>query len=160
MVHWEATPGSVILDLIDHVNLDDHDVFIDLGSGLGNIAMLVNLLTGLRSIGIERDPVFYKYAEDMRHSLALHQVSFINADARDADLSQGTVFYLFTPFIESILHKVMNKIYHVSEQHPVTVCSFGPCTPVIASLPWMRNIKGDSQHEFQLVIFKAGEDSV
>ena len=53
LVHYEPTPTRVILDLVDHVPLSVDDVFYDLGSGLGRVVILVNLLTGVASNGIE-----------------------------------------------------------------------------------------------------------
>jgi SAM-dependent methyltransferase len=155
MVHWEASPGSVILDLLDHVLLRQRDVFFDLGSGLGSVSLLVNLLSGVRVVGIEREPVYCQYAQQLASEYALENVLFINCDARDADLNSGTVFYLFTPFMQSILDDVMQKIHHVAQQHPIRVCSFGPCTPEIARLTWLTNISGDTEHEFKLAIFKS-----
>lgn len=155
MVQWEASPGSVILDLVDHVPFQPDDVFIDIGSGLGNVTLLVNLLSGIKTVGIEREPVYCNYAHNLAVALALDQVTFINTDARDADLNEGTVFYLFTPFVASILDVVMEKIHNVAQHHPIHVCSFGPCTPLIALHPWLHNISGSSKHEFKLAIFKA-----
>lgn len=43
MVHYEATPARAILDLIDNVGLTQDDIFYDLGSGLGQVAILVHL---------------------------------------------------------------------------------------------------------------------
>jgi len=157
MVHWEASPGSVLLDLLDHVNLQPDDVFFDMGSGLGNVAFLVNLLSGIKTVGIEREPVYCNYAQQLAKELSLDQATFINTDARDADLSTGTVFYLFTPFVASILDIVMEKIHNVSQYHPIHVCSFGPCTSAIAQLPWLHNTCGDSEHEFKLAVFRADE---
>lgn len=157
MVHWEASPGSVILDLVDHVPLGPGDLFVDVGSGLGNIAILVNVLRGVRTLGIEREPLFYSYAQQLANAFALDDVTFINTDALDADFSAGTVFYLFTPFVATILQDVMDKIRGVTHYHPVRVCSFGPCTPAISQLPWLHNTSGDGEHEFKLAVFTAGE---
>lgn len=155
MVHWEASPGSVILDMVDHVPFQSEDIFFDIGSGLGNIAVLVNVLTGLRTVGIEREPVYCEYAWNLATSLKLDNVTFVNKDAREAQLQSGTIFYLFTPFVASILNEVMGKIYTVSQHHTVFVISFGPCTAEIAKLSWLTPISKDTQHQFKLVIFRS-----
>jgi hypothetical protein len=155
MVQWEASPGSAILDLIDHVTLTTDDVFYDLGSGLGNVAILVNLLSGVKTVGVERDPAYWQYASNLVKEYSLNNVRFINADAREIDYSDGTVFYLFTPFIASVLQTVMGKIRQAALQHPIHVCSFGPCTPEIAQLSWLHNTNGDREHEFKLAIFES-----
>ena len=157
MVHWEASPGSVVLDLLDHVSLQPQDVFVDLGSGLGNVAILVNLLSGVRAIGVEREPVYTHYAQQVAKAFSADRVTFDTRDARNANLNTGTVFYLFTPFVSSVLEYVMERIRHVAHYHPIRICSFGPCTPQIGRLAWLHNTNGDPEHEFKLAIFQADE---
>jgi hypothetical protein len=111
-------------------------------------------------VGIERDPAYCQYASRLAETLSLPDVTFINADARDVDLNSGTIFYLFTPFVASILHTVMEKIRCAAHQHPVLVCSFGPCTPELASLTWLKKVSPDCQHEFKLAIFRADEETI
>ncbi len=53
MVPFQPTPVRHILDLIDASSLSEDDVFVDLGSGLGHVPLLVSMLTGVRSVGIE-----------------------------------------------------------------------------------------------------------
>ena len=71
MLPWEASPGSVILDLVDHLPCQNDDVFYDLGSGLGSITLLVNLLTRIQTVGVEREPVYCDYALNLAEALSL-----------------------------------------------------------------------------------------
>ncbi len=76
MVHYEPTPARAILDLIDHVGFTAGDVFYDLGAGLGQVAMLVHLLTGVRVKAVEIEPVFCTYAQQCAQGLGIQEVEF------------------------------------------------------------------------------------
>lgn len=105
MVYCE-TPARVLLDLIDHTPLTATDVFYDLGSGLGQVVMLVHLLTGVKAKGVEVEPAFCAFAQEQAHTLGLTNVAFINTDARTADYNDGTIFFMFTPFFRGNCCKV------------------------------------------------------
>ena len=45
MIHYESTPVSALLELVDRVPLTRADRFVDIGSGLGQVVLLVHLLT-------------------------------------------------------------------------------------------------------------------
>jgi hypothetical protein len=70
--------------------------------------------------------------------LKLNRVSFLETDARAADFSSGTVFYLYTPFSGSILRAVTNSLREQAAVRRIKVCSFGPCTSAIAEEPWLE----------------------
>jgi hypothetical protein len=59
-------------------------------------------------------------------------------DARVTDLSSGTVFYLYTPFAGSILRQVLDRLRSVAAARPIRVCTFGPCTSVVADERWLE----------------------
>jgi hypothetical protein len=86
MIRYEATPARVILEMIDNLHFMPDDIFFDIGSGLGFVVMLVNLLTNMRCVGIEYDPAYCEYAQISAQSLNLRDISFIQGDARHIDL--------------------------------------------------------------------------
>src|SRR5205085_7246827 len=45
MVFYEWTPARHIFDLIDRTALSEHDVLVDLGSGLGHVPLLASICT-------------------------------------------------------------------------------------------------------------------
>src|SRR5262249_9623769 len=51
MVPYQPTPARLILVLIQQIRPTERDVFVDVGSGLGTVPMLVSLLTGARAVG-------------------------------------------------------------------------------------------------------------
>src|SRR5205814_4709852 len=78
MVHYEPTPARIVLDFADHVPLTAADVFVDIGSGLGRVVILVNLLTGVRAKGIEINPLLCADAQRKARDLGLSNVDFVS----------------------------------------------------------------------------------
>ena len=138
MVHFQPTPVRHILDLIDASLLSEDDVFVDLGSGLGHVPLLVSMLTGVRSVGVEVQAAYVDSAQECAQCLRLSCVQFIAADARGADLSSGTVFYLYTPFKGSILKDVLSMLRRESMRRSIKICSLGPCTSTVANETWLK----------------------
>ena len=153
MVHCEETPARAIFDLLDHVGWQSHDIFYDLGAGLGQVVMLVNLLAGIDARGVEYEPAFVDFARHQAQVLGLSPVSFANEDARTADYHDGTIFFLFTPFRGEILQTVLDCLRTIAVEHPIRLCTLGPITPRVAQERWLHVIHGDASHEYQLVIF-------
>src|ERR1700739_2981846 len=96
------------------------------------------MLTGVRSIGIEVEAPYIASAQECAQSLCLSRVRFVQQDARSADLSSGTVFYLYSPFTGSILAKVLDKLHKESTRRPFKLCTLGPCTSIVAREPWLK----------------------
>jgi SAM-dependent methyltransferase len=157
MVHCEPTPARVVLELVDYAGLTSQSIFYDLGSGLGQVAILVNLLTGVRSKGVEVDPVLCGYARQCATRLGLPNVTFVQGDARTVNYDDGTHFFLFTPFRGMILQTVLARLQTIAQQRPLTICTYGPCTPTVAQQGWLRAREYDGDHtgdhEYKLAIF-------
>jgi hypothetical protein len=153
MVHLDLTPARAILSLVDRLSWGAEDRFYDLGSGLGQVAIAVHLLTGVPACGIEYEPAYCAYAQQSARALDLEQVVFVNQDARTTDLGGGTVFFLFTPFTGEMLTAVLCRLKEVSRRHPIRIASYGPCTPVVARQPWLRSLDPEASHEFRVALF-------
>ncbi len=153
MVHCEETPARVILDLVDQVAFGPTDRFYDLGCGLGQVVMLVNLLRAVPAYGIEIEPAFVTFARQQATALGLEKVHFINADVQVADYRDGTVFFLFTPFRGQMMQQVLTRLQAVAAIHPIIVCTFGPCTPIIAQERWLRPRGQMPLQEYKLALF-------
>lgn len=137
MVFYQPTPVRHIVHLIAAAKLSEADVLVDLGSGLGHVPLIASLLTGARSIGIELEHEYVASARECAQSLGLNRVTFLQQDARDADLAAGTVFYMYTPFTGAVLTTVLRKLEQESANRTFGVCTFGPCTPLVAEERWL-----------------------
>jgi hypothetical protein len=138
MVHYQPTPARHIFDLISHITLGKQDVLVDLGSGMGHIPLLVAICTEANSIGIEVEKAYVDCAWQCAQDLCLTNVTFIHQDARMADLSQGTLFYLYTPFTSTILLDVLNLLRYEARRREIRICTFGPCTMTVARESWLE----------------------
>jgi Histone methylation protein DOT1 len=145
MVYYQKTPARIILEIIKRATLRPHDVFIDLGSGLGQVAILMHLLTGIPAIGVEFEPAFCDYARSCAAELNVHNVEFININARYADYSSGTVFFLYTPFEGKMLQDVLNTLRTEAKERKIKLFTYGPCTPVVAQQDWLLD-KSEMQY--------------
>jgi hypothetical protein len=140
MVSYQPTPGRHVFDLIGRTALTERDFLIDLGSGLGHVTLMASICTSASCTGIELEPSYVDCARKSARSLNLNNVRFIQGDARTADLSDGTVFYLYTPFIGTILRDVLNSLRHEAVGREIRICTFGPSTRVVAEEQWLSVI--------------------
>lgn len=154
MVHYESTPASALLELVDRVPLGAQDRFVDIGAGLGQVPLLLHLLTGVAAVGLEVLPAYVAHARQQAARLGIRRVSFRQGDARTASLCAGTVYFLFTPFRGRMLETVLARLRQEAAQRPLTVCSFGPCTHSLAAqTDWLAIAAPEMNHEFRLAIF-------
>lgn len=137
MVPYQPTPARHIFDLVRITRLREDEVFVDLGSGLGHVPLMVNICTGARAIGIEIETAYVDCARRVAAALNLANVSFLQQDARLADLSTGTVFYLYTPFKGSILRAVLDALKQQAARRSIRICTYGPCTLTLAGERWL-----------------------
>ena len=138
MTPYQPTPVRHILDLIAKCQFSSDDVFVDLGSGLGHVPILIAVQSGIRTIGVEVQTNHAASARESVQRLNLSRVRIITDDVREVDLSCGTVFYMFTPFVGSMLMDVMEQIRTYSLARQIKICSLGPCTRVLQDQTWLK----------------------
>jgi SAM-dependent methyltransferase len=153
MVEFYKTPVRVILELVERASFGPDDVFFDLGSGLGQTVMLVNILAEVMAKGIEIEPAYCEYARACAASHGLPDVEFIEGDVRNSDLSAGTVFFLFTPFKGSLLAEVMERLRALASTRVIQVISYGPCSAEISRLTWLSREGHGTGGDYTLQIF-------
>lgn len=156
MIHYESTPVSALLELVDRVPLTCDERFVDIGSGLGQVVLLVHLLTGVDATGLEVVPAYVERGRGEAEGLGLDGVSFSEGDARSAGLCEGTVYFLFSPFRGQMLQTVLNRLRQEARARRLTLCSFGPCTEQIAGESWLTLEEAGMNHEFRLAVFHSG----
>lgn len=127
-------PGTVpyvpcAVDAILHTVLDApvhaHDVFVDLGAGLGRVALLVHLLTGARAVGVEMQPPLVECARATARRLDAHAVTFHLGDAATTEVADGTVFFIYASFSPAVLRRVLRWLEGVASQRAIVLCAVG-----------------------------------
>ncbi|MBC7813736.1 MAG: hypothetical protein H7175_21445 [Burkholderiales bacterium] len=155
MFYLQPTPGRIILDMLNELPFTQADRFYDLGSGLGRVPIIVSLLTDACAVGIEYEPTYIHYSRCSAQKLGIVDVEFRNMDAQEADLSDGTIFFMYTPFTGSILRKVLNSLRDLSQQRHITLCTYGPTTPLIEQESWLYPIRYAKGEIYRLAIFSS-----
>jgi len=155
MVGYQKTPARIVFELVERFHFRQEDVFFDLGSGLGQVAILVSLLTGVPVKGIEFEPAFCDYAEDCAADLSLSNVTFINVDARKADYSKGTIFFMYTPFRGGILEEVLTALRKESLGRKIKIITYGPCTAQVALQSWLELVAPGDSNIYKPAIFNS-----
>jgi len=153
MVFYQKTPARIIFELVDKANFNKEDVFYDLGSGLGQVGILVNLLSEVRTRGVEFEPTYCDYASACATELNLPDVQFINADARKADYSDGTVFFMYTPFEGEMLREVLEKLQAASKDRAIKLFTYGPCSFQVGKQNWLKHENRGGITIYKLAMF-------
>lgn len=170
-VRLEMTPISVILELVDRVSFTAADTFVDIGAGQGQICLLVHLLTQAHAIGVEIDPAYVERAESMVRSIRgeTDRIRFQQGDARVAEYTDGTIFFMYTPFVgrvfDAVMERLRQSIFSVASPTSLEVpkmvrpliCTYGDITLDVAKLPWLHAQRTADVHPFRLCIFECSD---
>jgi len=155
MVFYQPTPIRIVFELIDEARLTGDDLFYDLGSGLGQVPILVNLLGGVPARGVEIEPVYCDYATACAADLGLSGVTFSEGDARVADYSGGTVFFMYTPFHGSILREVLERLREEARRRRIRLFTYGPCAAEVSRQSWLERASGGEHRRAGLAAFRS-----
>jgi hypothetical protein len=153
MVSFHKTPVRVLFELTKIAEMDSADVFIDIGSGLGQVVLLVNLITEATASGIEYEPAFCAYANTVGSRLHLTDTTFINADALQGDYSSGTGFFLYTPFEGNMLRDMLGLLRQACRGGMIRLFAYGPCSAKVAAEDWLCRVTGMPDDPYNLCLF-------
>lgn len=111
-VHYTPTPYSDIFRLLQMVGLNKDDVFTDLGAGMGRAVFCASWMGAKRAVGIEivQDLCETATQNHLQSRLAGRNIEFICKNAMDYQCSDTTVLFMFHPFGEATLRKVLHNI--------------------------------------------------
>lgn len=138
MVYYQPTPARHILYLLRLLQLTPQDTLLDIGCGLGRVPLLTALFTPAIATGIEIDPTYVQAANQTACTLNLNRFHCDHANARTADLSHATVFYLYTPFTGTLLAAVLNRLRDEASRRSFRIASFGPITGTLSAEQWLQ----------------------
>lgn len=153
MVAYQPTPARHVFAMLARIRLGKDDVLVDLGSGLGHVPLLAAICTGARAVGVELEPAYVTCARQVATDLALPRVDFLQQDARTVDFGTGSVFYLYTPFHGAVMRDVLDRLRAEAARRELRICTFGPCTPVVAREPWL--FTSDEPRTDRIVVFRS-----
>lgn len=119
-----ATIGyRYIRRILDVVNPGPDDVFIDIGSGMGRVLCLAAQRPMRKCVGIELQEPLCEIARQNAARLRYRKapIEIVCADATQADLSEGTIFFLFNPFGPDTLRDTFANIRASLGQKPRSI---------------------------------------
>jgi SAM-dependent methyltransferase len=134
LIGYQPSGVGAVLALIRDVPIGARDVFVDIGSGLGKVTMLVHLLTGASAMGLERDAALIARARQCAKALELNGVSYVHGDARDA-VPEGSVYFMYAPVTGRALERVMARLETTTQARKVAICTLGLD---LARFEWLR----------------------
>lgn len=111
---------EAILAMVHEAPVSAEDTFVDIGSGVGRVAVLAHLLTGARAHGIEIQAPLVAAAVERAAALDLRAVTFAHANAADVVLD-GSRFFLYAPCNGSMLAGVLGRLREVARRRPIVV---------------------------------------
>ena len=126
-VPYLPCPVDSVLEAVQKAEVTEHDVFVDVGAGLGRAAVLVHLLAGAGCIGLEIQPELVKAARGRSAWLNLNRVRFVEGDAAELVrfITIGTVFFLYCPFSGARLDCVLDDLKTIAYTRQIRVCCVG-----------------------------------
>lgn len=125
LVGYIPSGVAPIVQAVRLAPIGPEDVVVDIGAGLGKVALLVHLLTGARVRGIELQPELVAVAERQAQALGLDAIRYEQGDARLADLSGASIVYLYLPFTGATLDAALARIEAAACRRDLVVCTLG-----------------------------------
>lgn len=123
LVTYTPSGYEEIVHAFDVTGLDVADRFLDIGAGLGKVALLATLLTGAISTGIDLDAALVDRARTAAVDVGVPHVRFEVGDARVVPLPPSDIVFMFVPFTGDAFAAVMER---VASLRPRFVC----CAPL------------------------------
>ena len=124
-VPYLPCPVGALLEMIDLAPIDHHDVFVDVGCGVGRAAVLVHLLTGATAFGLEIQPALVDSARALKERAGCERLTLIEGDAVHlaGTVATGSVFFLFCPFSGARLESVLDSLEPIAKARTISICS-------------------------------------
>jgi hypothetical protein len=129
-------PVEVVIAAIDEAAINSADVFVDIGSGVGRVGLLVRLLTGAGVIGIEVQSSLVALSKHHAQELGLERFSTIWGDASHLAryIPIGSVFFFYCPFSGLRLSRVLDDLEGIAKMRPLRLCGVNTNFP---GRPWL-----------------------
>jgi SAM-dependent methyltransferase len=133
VIHYAPSGLSEILFTIENAGLRPGKSFVDLGSGLGKVVLLVALLTGAQAYGVELDSRRAGHARAAAEALELDNARFLDGDIRDVPLPLADVYYMYIPLMRS--GAVAERLMRIAARKKIVLFA----QPLdLTHLPWLK----------------------
>lgn len=126
---YGEVPVMTVCRMLRDIDACHEDVFFDLGSGRGHGVFAAYFSDISKSVGIELTEAFVKNASSAAKMMkAGDRVKFICGDFTEADLNEGTIFFIAgTTMDDDVISLVAERICSIP--HPLKVLSISQRLP-------------------------------
>ena len=150
-VPYMPCPVDLLLEVVDGAGVGEGDVFVDVGSGVGRATVLTHYLTGAGAIGIEIQRALAQSSCELARAMNISRVRTIEGDATEIVrfIQIGTVFFLYCPFSDARLARLLDDLEAIARTRQIRVC----CVHLPAiQRPWLEVI---SAPRAELMIYRS-----
>lgn len=136
---YEGTPFFLILFLLNQVQPPSGAIVYDLGSGYGRFVLTGALhYNDVIFRGIELIGQRVNSSNDFAGRLGLNNALFIEGNVLESDFSDGQIFYLFNPFSDETLVKMIRKLKLVAERKKIIIAVIGKLNNLFLAETWLN----------------------
>ncbi|MEW5742782.1 MAG: hypothetical protein AB1938_27950 [Myxococcota bacterium] len=141
-VPYLPCPVDALLRAVDVAEVGVDDVIVDVGSGLGRAAVLMQLLSGASAIGVEIQPDLAAASRRLAERVKGLRFTVVEGDAVEerAALSDGSVFFLYCPFSGERLTRLLASLEALAGARRLRVCCVDLPLP---HCPWLEPVGPD-----------------
>ena len=140
---YQPTSYQRLEAMLDYLKLRSEDVFIDLGCGKGRAVFLIATQKLKKVVGVQVRSELADMAKENLKNLKLDKtpIEIFNADAADFDVRDGTVFFMFNPFGDKTLAKIIDSIKKSLRTNPreIRIVYYKPGAPPTIKQPGLVN---------------------
>lgn len=117
---YEPTRYKTIQKILNALELNKEDVFVDYGCGKGRVVFVVAMKKIKKVIGLEIDKKMLQIANSnlKNFNKNLSPVELIDIDAANFDPKEGTILFMFNPFGEKTMINVIEEIKKSLKTYP------------------------------------------
>ncbi len=151
-VPYLPCPVDALGGALDLAAVGPEDVVVDIGSGAGRTAALVQLLTGATVLGVEVQRSLAEASRALMERLSLRRFAVTEGDVltERACLQRGNVFFMYCPFGGSRLPTLLGILERVAETREIRVCCVDlPLPPC----PWLSPLADASA---SVAVYRSG----
>lgn len=142
-VHYEPLPYYAVFKIMQRLALGPHDVFVDVGSGMGRAVCVAASHEIAAALGVEIDPELNVIAG--ANAARMHgrcaPIRLHGQDAGDFDFAEATVVWLFNPFGPATMRRVLARLRarHEENPRPLRIAYINAtCAHLFAAEPWLE----------------------
>jgi hypothetical protein len=163
-IHYEPTTPEVLFATLSDLNVRFQDyVFVDIGSGKGLALLVASMFPFNRIIGVEWSLWLVGVARENIEKFRsprqkCHQIEVVNADAASYVLpDKPVVIYLFNPFKEQLVRRMLNNIANSLSQrlrHTVLIY-YNPIWKMVVEEAGFLRLTGIRNDGFGVAIYES-----